>query len=126
MYINASQTTNTRIMLAIVVDNQQVSDTTPALSDIFTSGTDPHTLLNVNTLGRFKILKRMQITLDSNAAGNNARTLRLFRRFNFHVRYNGTAGSDTQKNGVYLVMITSESSLYPTISLNTRVSYHDN
>lgn len=126
MYINASQTTNTRVMLALVVDTQQVSDTTPTIIDIFESGTDPHTLLKVQNLGRFKVLSRKQYTLDSNAAGNNAKSIKRFTKFNFHVRYNGTGSGDIQKNGVYLVMITSESSLYPSITINTRINYHDN
>lgn len=126
MYINASQTTNTRVMLALVLDKQQISDTTPAITDIFNSQTDPHTLLNTNNLGRFTILMRKQYTLDSNTAGNNARSLKFFKRLNFHVRYNGTTANDLQKNGIFLVMITSESSLYPSISYNTRLNYHDN
>lgn len=126
MYINATQTTNTRITLALVQDKQQVADTTPAITDIFSSDTDPHTLLKLGTLGRFKLLMRKQFTLDSNAAGNNARSLKLFKPLNFHVRYNGTGTGDIQKNGLYLIMITSEATLYPTISVNTRLSYHDN
>lgn len=126
MYINASQTTNTRIMIALVQDKQQVSDTTPTITDIFTSDSDPSTLLAVNTAGRFKILFRRQFTLDSNAAGNNAKQLKIFKRLNFHTRYNGTSDTDIQKNGLYLVMITSESTLYPSIVLNGRLSYHDN
>jgi len=126
MYINSSQTTNTRVMIALVQDKQQVADTAPGISDIFTSSTDPHTLINVNTAGRFKILMRRQYTLDSNAAGNNARSLKFFHRLNFHVRYNGTTYADLQKNGLYLVIITSESSMYPTVNLNARLNYHDN
>lgn len=126
MYINSSQTTNSRIMLALVQDKQQISDTNPTAADIFSSDSDPHTLLNAGTLGRFKILWRKQYTLDSNTAGNNARSIRIYNKLHFHARYNGTGAQDIQKNGLYLVMITSESTLYPTISLNTRLSYHDN
>lgn len=126
MYINASQTTNTRVMMALVRDNQQVSDTIPTIADIFMSDTDPHSLLNNGNLGRFKIMWRKQYTLDSNAAGNNARSIRNFTRLNFHVRYNATGSGDIQKNGLYLVFITSEPSMYPSIALNGRISYYDN
>lgn len=126
MYVNASQTTNTRVMIALVQDKQQIADTLPTVGDIFTTDTDPHSLLNVNTAGRFKILMRRQYTLDSNAAGNNARSLKFFHKLNFHVRYNGTTYADLQKNGLYLVFITSESTLYPSINLNARLNYHDN
>ena len=126
MYVNSSQTTNTRCMIALVLDKQQVSDTNPAITDIFESATDPSTLLKTGNLGRFKILMRKQYTLDSNSSGSPAKQVKIYKPLNFHVRYNGTGASDIQKNGVYLVYITSESSLYPTIHLNTRISYHDN
>lgn len=125
-YINPSTTTNTRFMLALVVDKQQVSDTIPAIDDIFDATNSPHTLLKTNTLGRFKVLWRKQYTLSSNSTGDNALQLKRFTKFNFHVRYNGAASSDIQRNGVYLVIITSEPSNYPTIEFNTRINYHDN
>lgn len=126
MYINASQTTNTRVMLALIRDKQQVSDTVPALSDIFVSDVSPHTLLKTDTLGRFDILWRRQYTLDSNSAGNNAKQIKLFHRLNCHARFNGTNSTDIQKNGIYLAIITSESSLFPSVSFQSRLNYHDN
>lgn len=125
-YVNASTTTNTRYMLALVKDTQQVSDTTPAIGDIFENPLSPHTFLKTGNLGRFKVLWRRQYTLDSNSAGNNARQHKQFFKLNFHCRYNGTSASDQQRNGVYLVMITSEPSNYPSITLSTRINYHDN
>ena len=126
MYINSSQTSNTRVMLAIVLDKQQVSDTTPSITDIFSSAGDPSTLLNVNNTGRFKIVWRRQYTMEAQTVGSSSKQLKLFKRFHFHTRYNGTADTDIQKNGLYLVMITSEPSLYPVININARLSYHDN
>lgn len=126
MYINSSQTTNSRVMLALIRDRQQVSDTVPALGDIFVDATAPHTLLKTDTLGRFDILWRRQYTLDSNAAGNNAKQVKLFHRINLHARYNGTNSTDIQKNGIYFAIITSEPSLYPTVVFQSRLNYHDN
>lgn len=126
MYVNPSVTTNSRVMIALILDTQQVSDTTPAITDIFTSSGSPHTLLNINNAGRFKVLMRKQYTLDSNSAGQNAKQFKFFKRFGFHVRYNGTSSSDLQKNGIYLVIITSEPTNYPTVELITRFNYHDN
>jgi len=125
-YVDPTITNNTRFTLALVRDKQQISDTTPALTDIFTSGTDPHTLLNTNTTGRFKIMWRKQYTLMPPAGGRDSITFKHYDKLNFHVRFNGTANTDIQKNGLYLVMISSEPSKYPSISINTRLSYHDN
>lgn len=126
MYIDADQTTNTRVMLALVQDTQQVSDTAPSLTDIFMSSTSPHTLLSNANLGRFKIIWRRQYTLSSNAAGDNAKQIKIYKSFNTHIRYNGGNDTDVQRNGLYFCIITSESSEFPTVDLNTRISYHDN
>lgn len=127
IYVNPSQTTNTRVMLAIVRDMQQVEDTSPTIANIFASDVTPNTLLNSSNLGRFKVLWRRQYTLDSNAGGgNNAKQIKIFKKLNFHCRYNGSAETDIQKSGLYLVMITSEPTLYPTVNFETRLSYHDN
>lgn len=126
IYINASQTTNTRVMLALVFDKQQVEDTYPTVANIFASDVTPNTLLNSSNLGRFSVIWRKQYTLSANAAGSNVKQIKLFKRFQTHVRYNGSAETDIHKNGLYLVMITSEATLYPTINFETRVSYHDN
>jgi len=126
MYIAPTQTTNTRVMLALVLDKQQVEDTTPNIGSIFVDPVDPSTLLNSSNLGRFSILWRKQYTLDAITAGTPAKQVKCFKRLGFHVRYNGTTNTDIQRNGLYLVMITSEPTLYPTIKMNVRFSYHDN
>lgn len=124
--INAAVTGNSAVMIALVQDTQQVSDTTPAVADIFTAQNDPHTLLNVGTQGRFKVIKRWNYILTPAAGGANAKQLDYWKSLYTHVRYNGSGSTDLQKNQLYLVMITSENTNYPTIALNARVGYRDN
>ena len=126
MYINSSQTTNTRVMLAIIMDKQQVSDTIPSLSDIFVDPLNPSSLLNRDNLGRFTVMWRKQYTLSSNTAGNNSKQVKIYKRFQHHVRYNGSAITDIQRGGMYFCIITSEPSMYPTVTFQSRFSYHDN
>nr|UOF76702.1 capsid protein [Cressdnaviricota sp.] len=127
MQINGSVTANTRIMLALVMDTQQIGDTNPSVSDIFTSNTDPHSLLNSSNVGRFKVIKRWNYWLTPASGGKPIAQLEYFKEFNLtHTRYNGTSSNDIQKNGLYLVQITSEATNYPTNSFNVRLSYHDN
>ncbi|AXH74395.1 MAG: capsid protein [Circoviridae sp.] len=124
--INSSVTSNTRVCLALVKDKQQIADTAPGLGDIFTSSTDPDTLLNLNTQGRFKILWRKTYTLSPVGGGRNCFDITKYWKLYDHVRYNGPASTDIQKNGYYLAVITSEAANFPTIDLNCRVGYHDN
>lgn len=126
MEINSAVTSNTRICILLIKDKQQVSDTSPGIADIVTSSTDPDTLVNRNTAGRFKILWRKNYILTPVSGGRNAIDLSKYWKVYDHVRFNGTASSDIQKNGYYLVVITSESANYPTVVFNARTGYHDN
>ena len=43
-----------------------------------------------------------------------------------HIRYNGTADTDIQKGGLYILFISDQASDYPTCDYQTRLGYHDN
>lgn len=124
--IHPSVTGNTRISLVLVKDTQQVSDTTPNMSDIFQNYNDPDTMLNTNAFGRFKILWRKTYCLTPPAGGRNVIDFNKYWKIYDHVRFNGSATSDIQRNGYYLVILSSEVSNFPTCNINTRIGYHDN
>lgn len=126
MEINASVTSNTRITLILVKDKQQIADTTPAITDIVGSTTDPDTLMNRNTAGRFKVLWRKNYILSTAAGGRPAIELNKYWKLYDHVRFNGTANTDLQKNGYYFIVITSEGTNFPIVVFNARTGYHDN
>lgn len=122
---NPSITGNTRISLVLLQDLQQVSDTTPGITDVFEQD-DPDSMIKKTTAGRYKILWRKNYTLFPQAAGQSARDLQKYFKLYSHVRYNGSSASDIQKGGYYLAMLSSESTNFPTISLTSRIGYHDN
>lgn len=127
MQINPSTAAATRVTICLVRDKQQIQDTTPGLGDIFTSASDTQTLLNRTTVGRFQIMWRKQYILTAVTGGGDvARIFKKYTKLNFHTRFNGSASTDIQKNGLYLCILTSEVTNYPTIVLNTRINYHDN
>lgn len=126
MNINASVTGNTRITLALVKDTQQSSDATPAVGDIFQSSTDPDSLLATGTFGRFKLLWRKTYVLTPVGGGRNVVNINKYWKVYDHIRYNGAASTDIQKNGYYLVAISSENTNYPGINFNARIGYRDN
>lgn len=124
--INSAVTGDTRVTCMLVKDKQQIADSSPSISDIVTSATDPDTLLATGTLGRFKIMWRKTYILTPASGGRNALSLNKYWKIYDHVRYNGPLGTDTQKNGYYLVVISSENVNYPSVRFNTRTGYHDN
>lgn len=129
MQINPAVTLNTRVSIALVQDTQQISDTTPAVLDIFNS-TDPEAMLNTSntnfTAGRFKILWRKNFNLTPASASRPTIFLDKYFKLYSHVKFNGTGVNDIQKNGYYIVMLTSETANFPTISITSRLGYHDN
>lgn len=126
MEINSAVTGDTRITCMLVKDKQQVADTTPTITDIVTSSTDPDTLLATGNFGRFKVMWRKTYALTPVSGGRNVVSLNKYWKIYDHVRYNGTANTDVQKNGYYFVIITSENVNFPSININARTGYHDN
>lgn len=124
--INPSVTANTRYCIAIVRDMQQVSDTTPSLSDIFKDPTDPESMLNVSTAGRFKIIYRRSRALTPVTAGNNVHMIKIYKAMREHLRWNGSAATDVAKGHYYLCLLTSEVTNTPSFDVVCRSSYHDN
>lgn len=126
LVINSLITTSSRVMMALVCDTQQIGDSFPSVTDIFKSGTDTETFLNLNASGRFKIMWRKQVVLTTASGGSPTREVVKYIKLRKHVRYNGPNAGDIQKNGIYLVIITSESVNFPAVDLGVRIGYHDN
>lgn len=119
--INAAAS-NTFIRVSVVQDTQQIADTVPAWTDIYESA-DVNAHLNNLTVGRFKVLKDRTFRLDADDPG---KMFEINLPMRHHVRYNGSATSDIQKGAIYLCMVSNEPANTPTLSYQSRVSYHDN
>lgn len=113
----------TGVRYMLVMDKQQVSDTPPAITDILSSADIIAPLNDANT-GRFKVLLNKVFYLD--VAKERVHYREHYLKMYQHVRYNGTASSDIQKCGIYLVVISTEPTLAPTLKYEVKVGYHDN
>lgn len=129
MQVNSAVTGNTRVSLVLLQDKQQVSDSNPAVLDVF-NGITPESMINRsntnNTVGRFKIIWRKNYNLTPSTGSTPSINIDKYFKVYSHVKFNGTANTDIQKNGYYLVILTSEATNYPTVSITTRICYHDN
>lgn len=119
---NASALDNTFIRMVLFTDTQQVSDTTPVSGDIFAT-TGPNALVNLDSAGRYKFLKTWAFSLSTQ---NPAKIIKYYKNIRHHVRYNGSAATDVQKGGIYLALVSSQSTNTPTLEYQIRVGYHDN
>lgn len=121
---NAAGSNTQFVRVSVVMDTQQVGDTNPAYTDIYESAS-PYAHLNSNTVGRFKVLYSRIITVNNNDKTSSLVSINLPMRH--HVRYNGTAGTDLQKGGIFFCSSVDEPTAnMPTISGEHRTSYHDN
>lgn len=111
------------IRVVLVQDRQQISDTAPTYSDVFESNST-YAKVNPNTMGRFKIWYDKRVLLSTQ---RDFKQINIYRKFKgIHTRYNGTASSDIQKNGFYLMLVSSEATNTPTVVSASRTYYHDN
>lgn len=103
----------------LVQDTQQISDTPPVISDIFSNWDPNNYLLNISNNKRFKILERsplrtnvfMRTAGTVYGGGEITQEMNLFHKFKFplKVRYNGTTANDYQKNMLYVITLTNNS-----------------
>lgn len=116
--------TSCAVRVAIVMDTQQIGDTSPNNANVFESNA-PWSHLNSETVGRFKLLKSMFINLTNDKKAFN---LNINIPMQTHIRYNGTAGTDIQRNGIYIMASSNVASTDspPVLSYEARLSYHDN
>lgn len=114
----------THVRYALVRDTQQVGDTNPTYEEVFSPGGGVLAALNSANLGRFTILSDNVVTVDTDTP---SKFITINVPMSTHVRYNGSAATDIHKNGLYLVVCSSESTgTQPTFAYRARLMYHDN
>lgn len=122
--MNASITNGeTYFRIIVFKDNQQIGDTTPAVTDILESA-KTSAFLNQDHAGRFQILKNYYFSLDS--IKGKSRIIRHYINQHLHVRWNGINGSDIQKNGIYILFLSDEPTNTPSVNYNIKLGWHDN
>lgn len=124
----ATQTSTVRY--AIVMDKEQVGDTAPAITDVFTSNDPVVALPSLDNLERFRILYiSPMIDCQSIIQGSIVTTIRKTTQFdwsgNIKVSYNGTAGTDIEKNGIWLLVLTDDSTSSMDFEGVCRIGYTD-
>jgi len=123
---------NDKLMWAIVVDKEQGADTNPTATEVFGS-TDPFVALpDLDHLERFKflyvskVLDPRMMGLDSDATTPPTRDNAFDFQWtgNLKVSYNGSTTGDIEKNGIFVVVLSSTAALQDWVSI-TRIGFTD-
>lgn len=116
------------VRLLVVRDKQQVSDTTPAVNAVLeypNGSAGINSYLNTAHRGRFDILFDRRYTLAT--GGKNILAFNKTIPMRSHIRYNGALSTDVQKNGLYFICITTNSTGSDlVVNGMARMYYHDN
>lgn len=117
---------NTSVRMIVFLDNQTVADTTPTVGTVLDGDVVSFTYapLNSDTVGRFTKLYDKVIVLDVVKAPR--RTFKVNLKLKKHLRFNGTAGTDIQKNGIFVLFVADEVTNDPTMEWFARLGYTDN
>jgi len=103
--LGSDGTSGASFRIAIVRDTQQVADTTPAVVDVFSSANPLVAMPNIGNRERFKFLYMSPI-VPINQLANWGMNHKFDWKGNYKVMYNGTASSDIQKGGIYILFLT--------------------
>lgn len=132
LYNGTSTVGSNRLRLIVLVDkmadaNVAAAPTTAQLFENFAiagmlSG------FNKDFTDRFTILIDRFITLTPNSGMNTDKTIKLFKKLNFHIRYVGTGGSAIGPNNIFFVTLTGDTPLanVPVIQAYSRINFTDN
>ena len=118
----AAGTVGNTVRVIVFMDKQQVADTSPAWNDV-TEALVTYALPTAVNVGRFTILADHLFAMHSTANPN----VILHKKININKNciFNGTAGTDIQKNGLYMGVLSDVTGVTGW-QWNCRLSYNDN
>lgn len=122
---NVISTGTNVVRLLIVLDTQQVSDTSPSFADIVDSSfaDDIHAPLTRATVGRFKVIRDRLFDTDPS---NITKHFKMYIKLDHHMRFNGTTSTDIQKGGLYVFAVSNDNANKPLLLCNCRLTFVDN
>lgn len=124
--ISSDASTSASWRIAIVRDMQQISDTAPAVTDIFSSNNPLIAFPNIANRQRFKFLYLSPIRtgIQTYIGGVNP-NIKWDWKGSLKVDYNGSAGTDQQKGAVYIVFLTDATANTMDFVSRVRLMFQD-
>lgn len=114
--------TSANVRIIIFADNSS-QNTTPTVAQVLQSVSDVAPINNDNS-DRFVIIYDNMHSLSIN--GDREISSYVYRKLNFHIKFQGTAGTDFDKNSLFLLAISDQAALPPTLVGFLRIGFYDN
>lgn len=127
--IISTSTTPVQVRLLLIRDTQQIGDSSPSAANVLEVPDQLDSFLTASTRGRFSVLWDKTFLVSGNDTDRAKVWINVTIPMRSHIRYNGSATSDIQKNGLYLLNMsdsTDGAGTKPTLNLTARLYYHDN
>lgn len=122
---NAAGPNSQSLRIVVVVDTQQIADDLILTwAEVF--GTDSNSHVNVETAGRFKILRDVTYTVSASAD-----TMKPFHMYiplrGMTTRFNGPNAADIESRGIFLIALadTESGANGPTLIFRSRMGFTD-
>lgn len=117
-----SSADQTFMRLCIFKDNEN-NGTTPAVADLLESASNYISPLLHTNGTRFSVIKDHTINLTKEI---NAKQYKSFIRIPHHIKFSGSAGTDTKEGNIYLLLMSDQATNLPVVDFTTRLRFIDN
>lgn len=123
IYITQNSSATNTVVRCIIFQDLANQSSTPSVASVL-EAVNPASPMNVDNVDRYWILYDRMITLST--GGKTMVPLNIFRRLNFHCKYDGTGGTDYEINAICMLLISNEPTNTPTVTGYWRLAYYDN
>ena len=117
---NTAGATSQVVRMIVYVDKQQGVDSKATPTSILEQ-VSPYSYLNQIRRKRFRVLLDKMIVLDN--ISKFTRIIRWWKKLNFESRYNGSASTDIDKNGIFMLTISSQATNSPSFEFTSLIVY---
>lgn len=118
--------TGVSFRIALVRDTQQINDTSPGVTDVFSSANPLIAMPNIANRERFKFLYVSPIVpIPQTTLSGTGINHKFDWKGNLKVSYNGTATTDIAKGGIYIIFLTDSGSNTMDFVSRVRLTFSD-
>lgn len=130
LWIESNVAADLTAVRALIVCDTMNQTAIPTLSDILQNSTSQANLispLDIDNTDRFTVLMDRHYSFSIQSM--QTKTVKLYKKLDFHIRYNGTTIGTYEKNTIFLVLISNQSTATnaePLVHYHSRLAFYDN